>query len=84
MSIYLFKAIKNHKEDKQKWSKEKSELQEEISDLKSKLVELKSSSQGQLTEMKRDMDELMAVSYVNMLHSLQLYTTVLKYSTAGV
>ncbi|CAG9564077.1 unnamed protein product [Danaus chrysippus] len=52
-------AIKEHKEAKLKWEKDRSDLQKQIAELKDKLLESDVSSKDQLSEMKRDMDELL-------------------------
>ncbi|XP_026742126.1 mitotic spindle assembly checkpoint protein MAD1 [Trichoplusia ni] len=52
-------AVKQHKDSKLKWDQEKIELQKQIADLKDKLLEAHVSSKDQLSEMKKDMDELL-------------------------
>ncbi|CAH2089463.1 unnamed protein product [Euphydryas editha] len=52
-------AIKQHKESKIKWDKDKIELQKQIAELKDKLLEANVSSKDQISEMKKDMDELL-------------------------
>nr|XP_049701115.1 mitotic spindle assembly checkpoint protein MAD1 [Helicoverpa armigera] len=52
-------AVKEHKEHKAHWDKEKAELHKQIADLRDKLLECNVSSKDQLSEMKKDMDELL-------------------------
>ncbi|XP_048483507.1 mitotic spindle assembly checkpoint protein MAD1 [Plutella xylostella] len=52
-------ALKEHKDSKTKWEKEKADLQKQIADLKDKLLENNVSYKDQLSEMKKDMDELL-------------------------
>ncbi|KAH9643638.1 hypothetical protein HF086_006114 [Spodoptera exigua] len=52
-------AIKEHKEQKANWDREKAELHKQIADMKDKLLECSVSSKDQLSEMKKDMDELL-------------------------
>ncbi|XP_034835288.1 mitotic spindle assembly checkpoint protein MAD1-like [Maniola hyperantus] len=52
-------AIKEHKEYKMKWEKDRNELQKQILELKDKLLDANVSSKDQLSEMKKDMDELL-------------------------
>ncbi|XP_026763138.2 mitotic spindle assembly checkpoint protein MAD1 [Galleria mellonella] len=52
-------AVKEHKEMKANWDKDKSELLKQIAELKDKLLEANVSSKDQLSEMKKDMDELL-------------------------
>lgn len=48
-------------ENKTKWDKERLELQKQIADLKDKLLEANVSSRNQVSEMKKDMNELLQV-----------------------
>lgn len=57
----LLQAKKVYIENKTKWEKEKADLQKEVADLKDKLLEINMTSKGQLSEMKKDMDELLQV-----------------------
>lgn len=50
---------KEHKVQKANWDKEKGELLKQIADLKDKLLEANVSSKDQLSETKKDMDELL-------------------------
>lgn len=59
-----FQVIKEHKESKTQWEKDKAELQKQIADLKDKLLEANVSSKDQVSEMKKDMDELLQVYYL--------------------
>ncbi|CAH0764364.1 unnamed protein product [Diatraea saccharalis] len=52
-------AIKEQKDAKANWDKEKNELFKQIAELKEKLLESNVSSKDQLSEMKKDMDELL-------------------------
>ncbi|XP_023954381.2 mitotic spindle assembly checkpoint protein MAD1 isoform X2 [Bicyclus anynana] len=52
-------AIKEHKESKLKWENERNELQKQVAELKDKLLDANVSSKDQLSEMKKDMDELL-------------------------
>ncbi|XP_014358926.2 mitotic spindle assembly checkpoint protein MAD1 isoform X1 [Papilio machaon] len=52
-------AVKEHMENKTKWDKERLELQKQIADLKDKLLEANVSSRNQVSEMKKDMNELL-------------------------
>ncbi|XP_075981185.1 mitotic spindle assembly checkpoint protein MAD1-like [Anticarsia gemmatalis] len=52
-------TLKQHKENKAHWDKEKGELLKQIADLKDKLLEANVSSKDQVSEMKKDMDELL-------------------------
>ncbi|XP_045777469.1 mitotic spindle assembly checkpoint protein MAD1-like [Maniola jurtina] len=52
-------TIKEHNEYKLKWEKDRNELQKQILELKDKLLEVNVSSKDQLSEMKKDMDELL-------------------------
>ncbi|KAJ8717193.1 hypothetical protein PYW08_005592 [Mythimna loreyi] len=52
-------AIKEHKEHKATWDKEKGDLQKQIADMRDKLLECSVSCKDQLSEMKKDMDELL-------------------------
>ncbi|XP_045452576.1 mitotic spindle assembly checkpoint protein MAD1-like [Melitaea cinxia] len=52
-------ATKQYKEYKMKWDKDKIELQKQIAELKDKLLEANVSSKDQISEMKKDMDELL-------------------------
>lgn len=47
-----------------KWDKDKNELQKQIAELKDKLLEANVSSKDQISEMKKDMDELLQVNIV--------------------
>ncbi|XP_050550783.1 mitotic spindle assembly checkpoint protein MAD1 [Spodoptera frugiperda] len=51
--------LKEHKEQKANWDREKAELHKQIADMKDKLLECSVSSKDQLSEMKKDMDELL-------------------------
>ncbi|XP_073953707.1 mitotic arrest-deficient 1 isoform X2 [Choristoneura fumiferana] len=55
----LSESIKEHREYKTKWEGEKSELQKQIAELKDKLLEANVSNKDQISEMKKDMDELL-------------------------
>lgn len=55
-------VIKEHKENKAMWDKEKAELQKQMADMRDKLLECSVSSKDQLSEMKKDMDELLQVN----------------------
>lgn len=59
----LFQSLKEHREYKTKWEGEKSELQKQIAELKDKLLEANVSNKDQISEMKKDMDELLQVRY---------------------
>lgn len=59
--ILNFQAVKEHKESKAQWEKDKAELQKQIADLKDKLLEANVSGKDQVSEMKKDMDELLQV-----------------------
>ncbi|XP_049877340.1 mitotic spindle assembly checkpoint protein MAD1 [Pectinophora gossypiella] len=52
-------AVQEHKEAKTRWEVEKSDLHKQIADLKDKLLEANVSNKDQLSEMKKDMDELL-------------------------
>ncbi|CAH2243011.1 mitotic spindle assembly checkpoint protein MAD1 [Pararge aegeria] len=52
-------AIKEHKDSKIKWEKDRNELQKQIAELKDELLEADVSSKDQLSEMKKDIDELL-------------------------
>ncbi|XP_026320731.1 mitotic spindle assembly checkpoint protein MAD1-like [Hyposmocoma kahamanoa] len=52
-------VVKEHKDSKAQWEKDKAELQKQIADLKDKLLEANVSSKDQVSEMKKDMDELL-------------------------
>lgn len=47
-----------------KWDKDKNEHQKQIAELKDKLLEANVSSKDQISEMKKDMDELLQVNIV--------------------
>ncbi|KAL4714996.1 hypothetical protein ACJJTC_003147 [Scirpophaga incertulas] len=51
--------MKDHSIAKAKWDKEKSELHKTVADLKEKLLEANVSNKDQISEMKKDMDELL-------------------------
>ncbi|XP_063385947.1 mitotic spindle assembly checkpoint protein MAD1 [Cydia fagiglandana] len=55
----LCETVKEHKECKAKWELEKGELQRYIAELKDKLLEANVSNKDQVSEMKKDMDELL-------------------------
>lgn len=46
-----------------KWEKDRNELQKQVAELKDKLLEANVSSKDQISEMKKDMDELLQVCY---------------------
>ncbi|CAG5055659.1 unnamed protein product [Parnassius apollo] len=52
-------ALKEFQESKSKWEKDKADFQKQIADLKDKLLEANVSSKDQISEMKKDMDELL-------------------------
>lgn len=52
-------AAKEHKDLKANWDKEKTDLHKQIADLKDKLLEANVSNKDQISEMKKDMDELL-------------------------
>ncbi|CAH0724385.1 unnamed protein product, partial [Brenthis ino] len=52
-------AIKEHKDSKIKWEKDRGELQKQIAELKDKLLEANVSSKDEISEMKKDMDEIL-------------------------
>ncbi|CAH2042310.1 unnamed protein product, partial [Iphiclides podalirius] len=52
-------AVKEFQESKAKWEKDKADFQKQIADLRDKLLEANVSSKDQLSEMKKDMDELL-------------------------
>ncbi|KAL0869832.1 hypothetical protein ABMA27_006040 [Loxostege sticticalis] len=52
-------AMKEHKEYKANWDREKTELHKQIGELKEKLLEANVSNKDQISEMKKDMDELL-------------------------
>ncbi|KAJ0174178.1 hypothetical protein K1T71_010324 [Dendrolimus kikuchii] len=52
-------VLKEHRENKTNWDKEKCELNKQLAELKDKLLEANVSSKDQISEMKRDMDELL-------------------------
>lgn len=54
--------MKEHKEYKANWDREKTELHKQIGELKEKLLEANVSNKDQISEMKKDMDELLQVS----------------------
>ncbi|XP_028156742.1 GRB10-interacting GYF protein 2-like [Ostrinia furnacalis] len=55
----LSQAMQEHKEYKANWDKEKTELHKHIGELKDKLLEANVSNKDQISEMKKDMDELL-------------------------
>lgn len=55
-------AMKDQTESKANWDKEKGELLKQIAELKDKLLEANVSNKDQLSEMKKDMDELLQVT----------------------
>ncbi|XP_068620125.1 mitotic spindle assembly checkpoint protein MAD1 isoform X2 [Battus philenor] len=55
----LSEALKECQQNKEKWDKDKADFQKQIADLKDKLLEANVSSKDQLSEMKKDMDELL-------------------------
>ncbi|XP_041985078.1 mitotic spindle assembly checkpoint protein MAD1 [Aricia agestis] len=52
-------SIKEFKQNKAKWDKDKGELLKQIAELKEKLLEINVSSKDEIAEMKKDMDELL-------------------------
>ncbi|GBP62870.1 hypothetical protein EVAR_24975_1 [Eumeta japonica] len=55
----LAEVQKTYSDNKLKWDKEKAEFQKQIADLKDQLLEANVSTKDQISEMERDMEELL-------------------------
>jgi uncharacterized protein YaaW (UPF0174 family) len=60
--------IKEQKDSKASWDKEKNELHKKIADLKDKLLDANVSNKDQISEMKKDMDELLQVKILTFFY----------------
>lgn len=53
--------MKDFKDTKAKWEKDRMELQKQVAELKDQLLQANVSCKDQVSEMQKDMNELLAV-----------------------